>query len=54
MVELMVNPPLAGVSDATKTKFQTEYQALYDSLKYRARLVTKALNQMRNIECQEV
>ena len=54
MVELMVNPPVSGVSDATKTKFQTEYKALYDSLKYRARLVTKALNEMKNIHCQEV
>ncbi|XP_031472575.1 uncharacterized protein LOC116244912 [Nymphaea colorata] len=54
MVELMVNPPISGVSEETKTKFETEYKALYDSLKYRARLVTKELNSMRNIHCQEV
>jgi alanine transaminase len=54
MVELMVNPPLSGVSQATKIKFEEEYKALYDSLKYRAKLVNKALNGMTNIHCQEV
>lgn len=43
MVDLMVNP-LEGASEPTKVKFQAEYKALYESLKYRARLVTKALN----------
>lgn len=54
MVELMVNPPIHGVSAETKSKFETEYKALFESLKYRAKLVTKALNSMRNISCQEV
>ena len=54
MVELMVNPPIQDVSPQTKNRFETEYKALYESLKYRAELVTKALNSMRNIFCQEV
>ena len=53
MVDLMVNP-LEGVSESTKTKFEAEYKALYESLKYRAKLVTKALNEMKNIKCNEV
>lgn len=52
MVDLMVNPLQDGVSQATRAQFESEYKALYDSLKYRARLVTKALNAMKNINCQ--
>lgn len=53
-VELMVNPPTEGVSPSTKAKFEVEYKAIYESLKYRAKLVTEALNSMRNIHCQEI
>lgn len=53
-VELMVNPPTSGVSEETKTTFLAEYKSIYDSLKSRARLVTKELNEMKNIHSQEV
>lgn len=43
MVDLMCNPPLEGVSDQTKSLYQKEVQDLYNSLKHRAELVTKAL-----------
>jgi alanine transaminase len=49
MIDLMTNP-LEGAGEATKTKFQQEYAALFDSLKYRAKLVTKILNEMTNIK----
>jgi alanine transaminase len=42
------------VSEATKIKFETEYAALFNSLKYRAKLVSKFLNEMINIKCNEV
>ena len=43
MVDLMCNPPLEGVSDQTKSLYQKEVQDLYNSLKHRAELLTKAL-----------
>jgi aspartate/methionine/tyrosine aminotransferase len=54
MVDCMVNPPLEGVSKATKDKFEAEYKGLLESLKYRAKIVTKYLNSMTNVKCQEV
>jgi len=51
MIELMVNPPLEGVSESTRNLYQSEYKALYESLRYRAKLVSKALNEMKNITC---
>jgi hypothetical protein len=48
----MCNPPLLNVSDATKTEYLTERTNLYNSLKKRAQLVTRALNKMRNINSQ--
>lgn len=54
MVELMVNPPINGVSSETKSKFEKEYAALYSSLKHRAKLVTSALRAMNNVTCNEV
>lgn len=54
MVELMVNPPTSGVSDKTKSLFLQEYRDLLESLKYRAKIVTKVLNEMVNVKCNEV
>ena len=53
-VDLLVNPPLEGVSEKTKNQYQSEVKALYDSLRQRANMVTVAMNQMENITCNEV
>lgn len=50
----MVNPPLDGVSKTTKKQYQDEIKAIYKSLKERAKIVTKALNQMQNIKCNPI
>ena len=44
IVEMMCNPPTEGVSEATKKQYLSERKALFDSLKKRAKLVTKYLN----------
>lgn len=54
MVDLMCNPPLSGVSEQTKSLYEKEVKDLYDSLKHRASLVTKALREMKNITTNEV
>ena len=54
MVDLMCNPPLSNVSEKTKSQYQSEYKALFDSLKKRAQLVTTALRSMKNITSNEV
>ena len=53
-VEMMCNPPVEGVSEETRTQYLSERKALFDSLKNRAKLVTKYLNSMRNVHSQEV
>lgn len=50
----MCNPPLEGVSEQTKSLYQKEVQDLYNSLKHRAELVTKALRGMKNVTTNEV
>jgi alanine transaminase len=54
MVELMVNPPLQGVSSQTTNLYLQERDVLFNSLKQRAQLVTSALRSMKNITCNEV
>lgn len=54
MVDLMCNPPLEGVSDATRDLYRQEYATLFNSLKIRAQSVTTALRSMKNIETNEV
>lgn len=54
MVDLMVNPPLEGVTEQTKTKYQEEIKTLFESLKYRATIVTKYLNNMVNVKSNEI
>lgn len=54
MVDCMVNPPIEGVSKETKEKYETEFKALFESLKYRASIVTKYLNNMTNMSSAEV
>lgn len=54
MIDLMCNPPLEGVSEETKSLYLKEYNGLFESLKKRAQLVTKALREMRNITTNEV
>lgn len=55
MVDLMCNPPLGkDVQESTRISFQTEYKALFESLKKRAGLVTNFLRGMKNITCNEV
>ena len=53
-VEMMCNPPIEGVSEATKNQYLSERKVLFDSLKKRAKLVTKYLNEMKNMKSQEV
>ena len=54
MVEMMVNPPLEGVSDVTKHQYQREASSLFESLKMRAAMVSRVLSEMRNVSVQEV
>ena len=54
MVELMCNPPLQNVSDETKNLYLSERNALFESLKHRAELVTQSLNSMKNVKSCEV
>jgi len=54
MVDCMVNPPVEGVSAQTKETYLSEKKALFDSLKYRASIVTKYLNSMVNVKSNEV
>lgn len=51
---MMCNPPVENVSEATKNQYLVERKALFESLKKRAKLVTKYLNEMKNIKAQEV
>jgi len=50
--ELMVNPPKKG--EASFEEFENEKQAIYDSLKNRAKLVSEKLNEIPGISCQQV
>ena len=50
----MVNPPLENVTKETKETYLSEKNALFDSLKLRAKIVTKYLNSMTNIKSNEV
>ena len=54
MVDCMVNPPVEGVSNQTKDTYLAEKKALFESLKYRAKIVTKYLNSMVNVKSNEV
>ena len=54
VLEMMVNPPIEGVSRETKMKYLTETSNLLDSLKHRAKLLTKHLNEMTNIRTKEI
>lgn len=54
MVDLMVDPPLEGVSKETKKQYTDEIKAVYKSLKRRAKMVTKALNSMQNIKSNKI
>ncbi|EAS04389.1 class I/II aminotransferase (macronuclear) [Tetrahymena thermophila SB210] len=53
--ELMCNPPtLQNASAETVEQYNNERNALLESLKRRAQIVTESLNKMTNITCQEV
>ena len=54
MVDLMCNPPLEGVQRETKELYQHEVSGLFESLRKRADLVTKALRSMKNITTNDV
>ena len=54
MVDCMVNPPIEDVTQETKEKFLAEKKVLFESLKLRAKIVTKYLNSMRNVKSNEV
>lgn len=54
MMDLMVDPPLERVSDETKSTYQKEVDAIFESLKWRAKIVTEKLNEMKNIKSNEV
>eukprot|EP01087_Luapelamoeba_hula_P002861 TRINITY_DN1265_c0_g1_i1.p1 TRINITY_DN1265_c0_g1~~TRINITY_DN1265_c0_g1_i1.p1 ORF type:complete len:559 (-),score=94.40 TRINITY_DN1265_c0_g1_i1:27-1703(-) len=48
-VDLMVNPPKAG--DPSFSLYQKETQDIFDSLKQRADILVKALNQLEGVTC---
>jgi len=51
----MVNPPTPSNSqNETYELFNKEYQNTFNSLAYRAKVVTELLNKMKNITCNEV
>ena len=56
MVDLMVNPPTKdqGCSDETVKKHNEESKLLFESLARRASIVSKKLNEMDNITCNEI
>jgi alanine transaminase len=55
MVDLMVNEPtLKDCSKEIVDQDKEEKLALLKSLKHRAKVVTEALNKMKNVSCQEV
>jgi aspartate/methionine/tyrosine aminotransferase len=53
-LDIMVNPPLEGVSKETKEKYLYETSSLLESLKHRAKLLTKHLNEMTNVHVKEI
>ena len=55
VTDLMLNPPTEGENGKDVTsQFWDEKNGLLRSLKHRAKLVHKSLNDMKNITCQEV
>jgi len=55
LTDLMINPPTAENS-ATEVyeQFRREEQTIFDSLKYRAKMVTQFLKSMKGVTCNEV
>ena len=51
-VELTCNPPKKG--DPSHELFEKEYNALFESLQRRADTVSKALNKIEGISCQNI
>lgn len=55
LTDLMINPPTAKDNAAEVVEqFQKEEKTIFDSLKYRAQIVTKYLQGMKNVTCNEV
>lgn len=55
LTDLMINPPTAkDNAPEVFEQFQKEEKAIFDSLKYRAQMVTKYLQSMKNVTCNEV
>jgi aspartate/methionine/tyrosine aminotransferase len=55
MVELMVNPPKAGVNSAAIVeRHERESKLIFDGLKTRAKLLTQKLNSIPRITCNEI
>lgn len=54
IMDLMVNPPINDVTPSTKEKYLSEIHFILESLKYRAKIVTKYLNEMVNVKCNQV
>jgi len=55
LCDLMVSPPNAqNYASEVYEQFRKEEQGIFDSLKYRAKLVTQFLKSMKNVSCNEV
>jgi len=55
LTDLMVKPPTAqDTAPEVYNQFKKEEEAIFNSLKYRAQIVTKFLKSMKNVTCNEV
>ena len=55
LCDLMVSPPNAqNYASEVYEQFKQEEKGIFDSLKYRAKLVTEFLKSMKNVTCNEV
>jgi len=52
MVDIMTAPPIEG--DESYAQFKAEYETQYESLKERAAILTRELNQIKGISCNTV
>jgi len=55
LCDVMVNPPTEqNVAEPVYKQFQKEHHDIFESLKYRAKMVTEFLTSMKNVTCNEV
>ena len=53
MMEIAANPPLgSNIQQSTKDQYIKEINSLYESLKWRVKMMNQVLGRMENISCQ--